>query len=70
MTEYEISPYDAWADVYDAVRSIRPYKKAFSVEETLDVIRSKSGSHFSPGVLAAFESSREEFEKVRRRLPK
>lgn len=60
----------ALADVYDAVRSIRPYKKAFSVEETLDVIRSKSGSHFSPGVLAAFESSREEFEKVRRRLPK
>lgn len=59
----------ALADVYDAVRSPRPYKRAFSVEETLDIIRSKGGSHFSPDLIAAFESSREEFEQVRRRLP-
>jgi response regulator RpfG family c-di-GMP phosphodiesterase len=59
----------ALADLYDPMRSIRPCKKAFSVAETLEIIRSMGGSQFSPDLLAAFGSSREEFEEVRSRLP-
>ena len=44
----------AVADVYDALRSKRPYKKSLSVEESIDVITASSGSHFDPTVVQAF----------------
>ena len=44
----------AIADVYDAIRSERPYKKSFTVERSLDIIRDSSGSHFDPDVVDAF----------------
>ena len=46
----------AVADVYDALRSQRPYKSAFSVARSLEIIREKSGSHFEPAVVEAFLS--------------
>ena len=46
----------AVADVYDALRSQRPYKSAFSVAHSLEIIREKSGSHFEPAVVEAFLS--------------
>ena len=38
----------AIVDVYDALTSARPYKKAFTVEESLDIIKKDSGTHFDP----------------------
>lgn len=40
----------ALADVFDALTSKRPYKPAWSVEETLAYVASESGRHFDPGL--------------------
>lgn len=38
----------ALADVYDALASDRPYKKAWPIEEIIDLIRKERGKHFDP----------------------
>lgn len=43
----------AAADVYDALRSNRPYKSAFSQEASLKILVDGSGSHFDPTVIEA-----------------
>lgn len=55
----------AIADVYDALRSVRAYKPAFSVAQTLDIMRQARGTHFAPDVYDAFERIVEEFEAIR-----
>ncbi|MCP3688358.1 MAG: HD-GYP domain-containing protein [Gammaproteobacteria bacterium] len=45
----------AIADVFDALTSKRPYKKPFSFEKTMDIMRDSKGSHFDPELLQAFE---------------
>ena len=44
----------AVADVYDALRSDRPYRAAWSEERTLEYIRSQAGTHFDPTVVDEF----------------
>jgi HD-GYP domain-containing protein (c-di-GMP phosphodiesterase class II) len=44
----------AIVDVWDALRSDRPYRKAWTVDKTLDHIRGLSGTHFDPRVAKAF----------------
>jgi response regulator RpfG family c-di-GMP phosphodiesterase len=44
----------AVVDVFDALRSERPYKPAWSLEATLAELRSQRGRHFDPRVLDAF----------------
>jgi CHASE2 domain-containing sensor protein len=44
----------AVVDVFDALRSERPYKPAWSLEDTLDELRRQRGRHFDPRVLDAF----------------
>ena len=44
----------AIVDVWDALRSDRPYRKGWSVEKTLEHIRSLAGTHFDPQVVDAF----------------
>lgn len=51
----------ALADVYDALISSRPYKKAFSHEEAKDIIVKGSGSHFDPDVVKAFLNYEKDF---------
>jgi len=41
----------AVADVYDALTSERPYRKAVSHEEAIGYIHNQSGSHFDPKVV-------------------
>jgi len=43
-------------DVYDALTSDRPYRKAWSREKTLEHIKTNSGTHFDPKVVEAFIS--------------
>ncbi len=44
----------AVSDVFDALTSHRPYKKAFTFEEAMTIIEQDRGKHFDPAVLDAF----------------
>lgn len=44
----------AIADVFDALTSKRPYKKALSFDETMDILEEGRGSHFDPHLLDIF----------------
>jgi diguanylate cyclase (GGDEF)-like protein/PAS domain S-box-containing protein len=44
----------AIVDAYEALTSVRPYRKAFSPEEAVAELRSRSGSQFDPELLAKF----------------
>ncbi|AHF02068.1 chemotaxis protein CheY [Thiomicrospira aerophila AL3] len=44
----------AIADVYDALRSSRPYKKGFDHEQTLTIMKEMSEKHFDPELFACF----------------
>ena len=42
-------------DVYDALRSIRPYKKEYTHQDSVDLIYKESGISFDPTIVAAFK---------------
>ncbi|MCG8551689.1 MAG: two-component system response regulator [Desulfobacterales bacterium] len=44
----------AVADVFDALVSKRPYKKAWPFEKAVAVIKEESGKHFDPGLVNVF----------------
>ncbi len=44
------------ADVFDAVLSSRPYKKAIDFASAVEIIRAGAGSHFDPILVKAFLS--------------
>ena len=44
----------AVADVFDALMSNRPYKKAWPLDKALQLLREESGSHFDPQCVDAF----------------
>jgi len=44
----------ALADVWDAIRSDRPYRAALSRDDALAYIRAQSGKHFDPEIAALF----------------
>ena len=44
----------AVVDVYDALTSDRPYRKAWSQEKAIEYIKTGAGSHFDPEVVATF----------------
>ena len=54
----------ALADVYDALRSLRPYKPAYSETKTLAIITEGAGEHFDPMVIEAFGKRVEMFGSV------
>lgn len=54
----------AVADVYDALRSPRVYKKGFTHDEAVEVILTGSPGHFDPGLLAAFALVHRQFAAV------
>lgn len=51
-------------DVYDALTSTRPYKRAFSHKETIEIMKSESGK-FDPYLFSLFIKNAEEFDKIR-----
>lgn len=57
----------AIADVFDALTTERPYKKAWPIDKALAVIEGDSGSHFDPAVVDAFLKSIDELLKVRKK---
>ncbi|MDO9139266.1 MAG: response regulator [Methylobacter sp.] len=58
----------ALADVFDALTSERPYKKAWTIEAAVDLIKKNSGSHFDPALVAAFLQQLPEILKIRERF--
>ncbi|MFH1138948.1 MAG: HD domain-containing phosphohydrolase [Pseudomonadota bacterium] len=53
------------ADVFDALTSERPYKKAFSLEKSYRIIRESAGSQFRPDLVEAFFDIRLELEEIK-----
>jgi len=44
----------AISDVFDALTSVRPYKKCWSIDDAMKLIVSESGKHFDPGLVDLF----------------
>ncbi|MGB7342573.1 MAG: HD domain-containing phosphohydrolase [Pirellulaceae bacterium] len=58
----------AIADVYDALRSRRPYKEPFSIERSVSILKEGSGSHFDPQVVEAFLESFPEIQGIEKKF--
>ena len=54
----------ALVDVYDALRSSRPYKKPMSHQQAYDIIVQDSGTHFDPEVVDAFIKIHQTFDAI------
>ena len=54
----------ALVDVYDALRTSRPYKEAWPHDEVVALITNERGQHFDPDVVDAFLSLSGAFESV------
>lgn len=57
----------ALADVFDALTSARPYKKAWSLEEATSHIQKSAGSHFDPDLVDLFMANIDAIDDIRRR---
>ncbi len=53
------------ADVFDALTSERPYKRAWSTEDAVHLIEENSGTHFDPGLIQPFKAVLPEILKIR-----
>jgi putative two-component system response regulator len=54
----------AVADVYDALISVRPYKKALSFEDARHIMLKGKGSHFDPALVDSFVRVEDRFSEV------
>lgn len=54
----------AIADVFDALTSDRPYKKAWKFEDALNLIKEEKGKHFDPQVVEAFLNKYDEIVEI------
>ena len=54
----------ALVDVYDALRSKRVYKEAFTHEKTYEIIKEGRGKHFDPLIVDVFLENHEKFKDV------
>jgi len=55
----------AIADVFDALTSVRPYKPAWSVEDSVALIKKNAGTHFDPSLVNVFISQLPEILKIK-----
>ncbi|OQY33168.1 MAG: hypothetical protein B6241_08680 [Spirochaetaceae bacterium 4572_59] len=58
----------AVADVYDALRSYRPYKDPWPEEDCLALIREESGKQFDPEVVQTFLDNLDKIRKIQNAL--
>jgi len=55
----------ALADVFDALTTARPYKKAWEVEDAVKFVKEQSGQHFDPRLVGLFIEILPEILKIR-----
>ena len=55
----------AIADVYDALTSYRPYKKALTHEESVEIILNNKNKHFDPNLVDVFLDVSDKFSEVK-----
>jgi len=58
----------AVVDVFDALLSSRPYKPAFTLEKTLDILKKDAGTHFNPNVINTFIENLDAILEIREQL--
>ncbi|MFM1979991.1 MAG: hypothetical protein RLZ68_1256, partial [Pseudomonadota bacterium] len=59
----------AVADVFDALTSDRPYRKAWALDQAVEFLKTGAGSHFDPDCVAAFLNGWDDVMAVRQRYP-
>lgn len=57
----------ALSDVFDALTSARPYKQAWSIEETLQHIRQQKGLHFEPRLVDLLDENLQQILEIKQR---
>ncbi len=55
----------ALADVFDALTSVRPYKKAWTIEDAVKLIQDESGQYFDPRLVECMMENLEEIIQVK-----
>lgn len=55
----------AIADVFDALTSERPYKKAWPIEKAIELIQEQAGHHFDPNLVPIFISKLDEMLTIK-----
>ena len=59
----------AIADVLDALMSKRPYKEAWTLDDSLTYIEENSGSHFDPNLVPVLKNLRAQVVSIRQQYP-
>ena len=59
----------AIVDVYDALTSDRPYKKAFTADESARIIIENAGTHFDPALIKTFRKLEGDFADIAMKYP-
>jgi putative two-component system response regulator len=59
----------AVADVFDALTTHRSYRPAFTLEQTIEMMRGERGKHFDPDLLDFFLGSMDEVLEIMRAYP-
>ena len=54
----------AVVDVYDALISDRPYKRALTHDEACRIIEDSAGTHFNPALIDAFHNVKDKFARI------
>jgi putative two-component system response regulator len=57
----------AVADVFDALTSHRPYRRAFSIDQAVEIMRGERGRHFDPRLVDLFLENVDEVTDLRER---
>jgi putative two-component system response regulator len=58
----------AIVDVFDALTSKRPYKEAFPIDRSLQIIRESRGTHFDPEITDVFFDIKDDIIKIKENL--
>lgn len=59
----------AIADVFDALSSERVYKKAFSIDKTVEIIKEGAGTHFNARLVELLETNLDHFTAIKDAFP-
>jgi len=58
----------AVADTFDALVTVRPYKRSFTSDEAFDIIQNESGTHFEPAIVLCFLSIADKIKQIKAKV--